>query len=254
MTLTSHRTVRLGALSAIAAMALTPLAAAGATAAPVAPVSAAHAQAPAQVSIQSAKKTTIRTTANLNLRSGAGVSHSVIKVLPKGTAVKKTGKTKGSWWQVTASGSTGWVASSYLKTTTTGSDAGSGAGSQHVDGLTSSAQNAVDTVYPRWSSWITSIGGYRAGSTGHSSGRAADLMIRDYQGDGVRAGDVIAKHLTDNAAALDIEYLIWQDEIWLGSHTGWVPYSTLGKYGTQFTDNWNDTTRHMDHIHVQTNH
>lgn len=80
---------------------------------------AAIAAAASTVSIASKTVTTIKTTANLNLRKGAGTKHKSIATLKKGTTVTKTGKTNGKWWQVKANGKTGWVSSSYLKTTKT---------------------------------------------------------------------------------------------------------------------------------------
>lgn len=64
-----------------------------------------------------AKKTTAKTTANLNLRKGAGTNHKSIRVIKKGTTVTKTGKTNGQWVQVKTSGKTGWVSSHYLTNT-----------------------------------------------------------------------------------------------------------------------------------------
>lgn len=101
----------------------------------------------------------------------------------------------------------------------------------------------------RFGQWVYSMGDYRADGD-HALYRAVDLMISDYKSpSGVANGDKIAKFFIDNAAAFGIEYLIWQDRIWLGAATGWKPYST-GGYGGMYTGNWNDTTRHMDHIHV----
>ncbi|MEE1621542.1 SH3 domain-containing protein [Zafaria sp. J156] len=57
--------------------------------------------------------TTHTTTANLNLRAGAGTSHRVLKVLAKGTAVTQVAA-NGTWIQVKAGTTTGWVSSQYL--------------------------------------------------------------------------------------------------------------------------------------------
>ena len=67
-----------------------------------------------------------RTTAAVNLRSGAGTSYGVLRVVPSGASVTLTGSTSNGYSQVTYSGSTGWVASTYLAT---GSTSGSGSGS-----------------------------------------------------------------------------------------------------------------------------
>lgn len=55
-----------------------------------------------------------KTTSNLNMRSGASTSNSVVRVLTKGAEVSTTGKQAGSWLQVKSGSSTGWVSSSYL--------------------------------------------------------------------------------------------------------------------------------------------
>jgi len=59
-----------------------------------------------------------QTTADLNMRSGAGVSYKVVAVLKKNSVVKTTGKASDNWLQVKSGNSTGWVSKSYLKTYT----------------------------------------------------------------------------------------------------------------------------------------
>lgn len=71
-----------------------------------------------QVSPAAAQRPIVRTTANLNLRSGAGTKHRSLAVLKKGTTVVPTGKKSGEWWQLKTAGKTGWASSKYLKTTT----------------------------------------------------------------------------------------------------------------------------------------
>ncbi|WP_417218679.1 SH3 domain-containing protein [Arthrobacter sp.] len=61
---------------------------------------------------------TVRTTANVHLRTGAATKHRSLAVLKKGTVVVPTGKKSGQWWRVKAAGKTGWASSKYLKTTT----------------------------------------------------------------------------------------------------------------------------------------
>ncbi|MGK7376302.1 S8 family serine peptidase [Planococcus sp. 1R117A] len=53
------------------------------------------------------------TTANVNMRSGASTTHSVITVIPKGKSVEYVANS-GSWYQVKYGTKTGWVYSSYL--------------------------------------------------------------------------------------------------------------------------------------------
>lgn len=89
-----------------------------------------------------------------------------------------------------------------------------------------------------------------SGTQDHTVGRAVDLMVKDYKGaGGIAFGDSITTFLITNADAFGIDYLIWRDRIWLGSTTGWKDYSG-GGYGGMYSGNWNDTTLHMDHVHV----
>ena len=53
------------------------------------------------------------TTANLNLRSGAGTTHSVLLTIPRGQRLTPL-KTSGVWTQVTYNGRTGWVHNDFL--------------------------------------------------------------------------------------------------------------------------------------------
>lgn len=58
-----------------------------------------------------------KTTANLNMRTGAGTSNRVILTIPKGKSVKATGKSKSGWLQVTYKSKTGWVSGTYVANT-----------------------------------------------------------------------------------------------------------------------------------------
>lgn len=56
-----------------------------------------------------------KTTDNLNLRSGAGTSNSIITTIPAGTKIVLTEtNSNGSWAKVTYGSNTGWVSTSYL--------------------------------------------------------------------------------------------------------------------------------------------
>lgn len=54
---------------------------------------------------------TARTTANLNLRTGAGTDNPVITVIPNGAVVTVTGD---PWYPVAVAGTSGWVSGAYL--------------------------------------------------------------------------------------------------------------------------------------------
>lgn len=64
--------------------------------------------------------TTKTTTANLNLRSGPGLTYKVLKVLRKGTVVSLTGKTSRGYTEVLTGSSRGWASSQYLTSAATG--------------------------------------------------------------------------------------------------------------------------------------
>lgn len=207
---------------------------------------------------------TVKTTANLNFRSGAGLEHKVLELLTKGDSVTLTGETDDVWRQAMVEGVTGWVHGEYLasleeptsstqpkKKSKASSTTPSGKAVQASGSITAKTEAMVDAVNENFgSSHYDAVHGYRAGSKGHSSGKAADFMIRDYKSDaGIERGDEIAQYLIENRKALGINYVIWRDQIWL-STSGWTQYS--GVHGGQFNGNWNDTTLHNDHVHAET--
>ncbi|TFH57511.1 hypothetical protein EXY26_11220 [Glutamicibacter arilaitensis] len=59
-------------------------------------------------------KGTARTTANLNMRTGAGTGNRVLLTIPRGKSVQLTGSKKSGWYQVRYSSRTGWVSGKYL--------------------------------------------------------------------------------------------------------------------------------------------
>ncbi len=60
---------------------------------------------------------TVRTTANLNLRTGPSLGHSIYHVAPKGTKLQLTGVVSGSYSQLRYRNRTLWAANRYLSTT-----------------------------------------------------------------------------------------------------------------------------------------
>ncbi|MFF2877252.1 SH3 domain-containing protein [Gottfriedia sp. NPDC057991] len=59
-------------------------------------------------------KSNYQTTANLNLRQGAGTTYKSILTIPKGKVITATQR-NGKWYKVTYSSKTGWVSGTYLK-------------------------------------------------------------------------------------------------------------------------------------------
>ncbi len=93
-------------------IAFSALAGAGIGAAQAAPVVSPQQASVAQVA---AKKSvvTMKTTANLNLRTGSTTKHRVVKVLGKGTKVQVLAAKRG-WKKIKAGSKTGWVSSKYI--------------------------------------------------------------------------------------------------------------------------------------------
>ena len=58
-----------------------------------------------------------KTTSNLNMRSGAGTGYGILMTIPSGKEVK-VNSTSNGWTNVSYGGKTGYVSSTYLKTTT----------------------------------------------------------------------------------------------------------------------------------------
>lgn len=58
---------------------------------------------------------TMTATTYVNVRSGPGTSHPVIGVLSPGQAVEASGTVTNGWYEVTVTGTAGWVYQSYLK-------------------------------------------------------------------------------------------------------------------------------------------
>ncbi len=56
------------------------------------------------------------TTANVNLRAGAGTSFAVLLVIPNGATVNTTGSVQNGFTQLTYNGTTGWSSSQYIST------------------------------------------------------------------------------------------------------------------------------------------
>lgn len=177
------------------------------------------------------------TEGNVNLRSGAGANHRSLGVVSHGSKVTYLSTSNG-WSKVKSSKGTGWIKNTLLSKTT-------------ITTIDSRIKNINKVVKAKYGKWVYGYGGYRAGSAGHSSGRASDLMIHNYKSKaGKSHGNTVANYLIKNRSKLGISYLIWNDRIWFPG-SGWEAYSDGDRWGQQFTNNWNDTTKHLDHVHVE---
>lgn len=117
----------------------------------------------------------MRTTANLNLRKGAGASFAVLAVIPSGTVVTLLSATpKSGFLNIQFNGTAGWSSASYL-TEVASSGGGTSGGSVDLDGPASPdnaiarARKAVGFSY-YWGggAWLES--GVSASSRGSCSG------------------------------------------------------------------------------------
>ena len=102
------------------------------------------------------------------------------------------------------------------------------------------AKRAIESAFPA----ISEIGGWRPadGYNEHFSGQALDVMIPDWGSPSGKAyGDQVAKYMLDNAAALGIDYILWQQRQWNADGTS----SAMGDRGSP-------TENHMDHVHAHT--
>ena len=58
----------------------------------------------------------VRTTANLNMRSGSSTAYKIVLTIPAGTTVAVSAKASNGWYKVSYAGKTGWVSGSYVTT------------------------------------------------------------------------------------------------------------------------------------------
>lgn len=100
----------------------------------------------------------------------------------------------------------------------------------------------VNILGPKFA--ITTVGGYRASATdpnGHPAGLAADFMV-PVNAAGRAQGDALAAYAMANAAALKVDYILWQQRIWSAGRAaeGWRPMEDRGS----------PTENHVDHVHI----
>ena len=121
-------------------------------------------------------------------------------------------------------------------------------GSDAERGLQPSALRALRCAKQSFP-WIVSMGGVgdRPNTSDHPKGLAVDFMIPAWNTpDGNTRGWQLAHWLQQNAAALNVKYLIYDDKVWRAYRpdAGWTPY-THPNGATS-----NPTLRHLDHVHL----
>lgn len=179
-------------------------------------------------------------TTAVNVRSGPSTDHERIGGLGAGDPVGVTGAADSGWTQVVIDGTVGWVASQYLSATEPTADV-SGAPCSISTGieanLTASAVAVYRAVCAAFGDSVSSFGGYRAGDSGdHGSGRAVDIMVSG------EPGWEIARYLQAHAAELNVDYVIFEQQIWMSGD----PVDAW----TYQEDRGSATANHMDHVHV----
>ncbi|GAA1858390.1 hypothetical protein GCM10009715_02380 [Paeniglutamicibacter psychrophenolicus] len=70
--------------------------------------------AAASVTVAAALPASVRTTANLNLRTGPSTGYRILVTIPKGTTVKVLSRASNGWYKVSYAGRTGWVSNYYV--------------------------------------------------------------------------------------------------------------------------------------------
>lgn len=182
--------------------------------------------------------TTMWTTAELNLWSGPDQQADQVGVLDGVEKVLLTGRKDNGRVEVVVNSRSRWVTPGYFAekkpetgptlggTCTNGSSVSSGVHSGIV-----LVHEAVCANFPQ----ITTYGTFR-GDGEHAQGRAVDVMISG------ETGWQVADFLRANYAALNIEYIIYSQNIWSVERggEGWRSMSDRGSI----------TANHYDHVHV----
>ncbi len=167
--------------------------------------------------------------------------------VPRGTKLAVTGKVEHGRAQVVHDGAVRWVTAQYLSSTApgTGAAAGGGGSSVGLSGLTTNSKYLLARLQARYPQISTYYGVRADPIPDHPSGRAIDAMLPDYRSAASRElGWEMANWMKDNARALNVEYIIYDQRIWnvRRSGEGW-------RY---MADRGSDNANHKNHIHITT--
>jgi uncharacterized protein YgiM (DUF1202 family) len=177
-----------------------------------------------------------------NVRTGGSTATRSLGVVPAGEMMPLLG-TRNGWSKVKTSHGTGWIKGTLLTNLATKAP-------PHLQPVTA---RMIKSVKARYGKTFGSVGTLRDGSIGHRLGVGVDFMMRGWNSStGIRNGDAMAAYLVRNRGALDIDYIIWRDRIWLSQDGQWGPYSKGGWGRHLDSRGWNATTMHYDHLHVET--
>lgn len=190
---------------------------------------------------------TLKTTAALNLRKGAGTGYGVLVVMPKGATVTVVRSAPVSgWYNVKYGTRTGWASGQYLTAPAASSGSGGTAKKVKISGPAVRAHvqafaNAACAAYgcP-----------YEIGTrVGHdpSADRAIDMMMSKYgtvaSGANSTRGTNISSFALRNAKQYKLYYVIWRQRINTNDGRGWRFMANRGS----------NTANHYDHVHLSFN-
>lgn len=182
------------------------------------------------------------TEVRLKVRTSPEADADVETVLDAAVKVKITDVTEDGFRQIIYKDEPRWVTAEYLSKSKPAAAASGGlssaacaSGSGVEGGLGANAIAAHRAICARFPQ-VTAYGGYRAGSSNHSSGRALDVMISG------STGSEIAEWARANASALGITEVIHAQRIWTTQRAGdgWRGMSDRGSA----------TANHYDHVHL----
>jgi murein DD-endopeptidase MepM/ murein hydrolase activator NlpD len=114
------------------------------------------------------------------------------------------------------------------------------------NGLAANGVNVVRAIcgsFPEVKNWSglrrSSIIGNKSD---HYTGHAVDAMVNHSGSNDSELGGRIADYLIENADALNVRYIIWEQQIWYP-----------GRDWKKMADRGNETQNHFDHVHVSVN-
>jgi uncharacterized protein YgiM (DUF1202 family) len=180
-------------------------------------------------------------TATLNIRSTSTDKYRLITEVPRGTKLSITGVVKNGRMQIIFDKAARWVTARYLsKSAPRGMPPSWRVVERGLKPNAIKVHRAARAKFPQIKTYYT----VRAGVfTDHSTGRALDLMIPNYQSASGKAfGYEVAKWAKANAKSLGINYVIWNQHIWniQRDSEGW-------RY---MADRGGDSANHRNHVHI----
>jgi len=181
--------------------------------------------------------TKLWTTTELNLWDAPNQAATQVGGIESGEKVLTTGRSLFGREEIVVDGQARWVTAGYLSDEEPGP---AGIGGECTNGTSVASgvspnivkvHEAVCAAFPD----ITTYGTFRSDGE-HSQGLAVDIMV---SGD---EGQQVADFVQANYAALGVNYLIYQQQIWS------VDRSSEGWRGME--DRGSVTANHFDHVHV----